>query len=315
MDKKILKKIGIYLLVIFLFFFVRYNVSRIIDINNKMLGKYSVSSFYDKINEINYFVYDVELNSIIISNTVDKNIRPHDLIKLYTVYYALKNLDISDKVNVGEEINLAKGHKTLIGLKKGQYTVADLIKATMIGSGDDAAYALAKATIDKVEGKNIPVNEFIDYFKKNINEFMKKNISEDIHIEDPDGYSEKNSISMEALQKIVDVNSLLEAKLDKIILENELYSKEEDTITDSNGNVYIIKSDIGGLGVKLPSSMKIGIKTGISGSDYNCVLRIKDAKHDFIIYVGAKDEIQMYFLIEDLNGIYRNVIKVNDEER
>lgn len=311
MDKKILKKIGIYLLVTFLFLFVRYHVSRIIDSSNKMFGKYSLSSDYDEINKINYFVYDVEFNSIIISNTVEKNIRPHGLIKLYTVYYALKNLDISDKVNVGEEINLAKGHKTLVGLKEGQYTVGDLIKATMIGSGDDAAYALAKATIDKVEGKNIPVNEFVDYFKKDINEFMKENISQDIQIEDPDGYSEKNSISMEALQKIVDVNSLLEAKLDKIILDNKLYSKREDTITDSNGNIYTIKSDMENLGIKRPRSINIGIKTGINGSDYNCVSRIKDAKHDFIIYVGAKDKMQMYSFINNLDGIYRNAFKQN----
>ncbi len=150
-----------------------------------------------------YLVYVKNQGKVLEENNADEVFSTASLAKLFTVLYTLENVDMDFKVRVGDEIYLAGQNSSLAGITEGVYTIRDLIKAAIVPSGNDAAYALAKATLDEVKKRDIPPSELNDVFKAEIQKFLKNNGFDSTHLVDPAGYDEANTSNVNDILKAI----------------------------------------------------------------------------------------------------------------
>lgn len=128
-------------------------------------------------------IYSLDLDKPVYEKNGDEKIDPYSITKILTCYLAIENLNPEDTVTIkksnseldyegGAHINLIEGEKL---------TVNDLLHGTMLGSANDAAYALAL----EVSGS-----------EKNFAELMNKQVEEwgcrNTHFVNPNGWKNKN---------------------------------------------------------------------------------------------------------------------------
>lgn len=89
-------------------------------------------------------VYDVDAKQVLYSYNANEQLSPASLTKVMTALVTLENCsNLDEKVTVGEEKIREEGAQ-LFNLKEGDHiTVRDLLYATLVHSGNDAALALA----------------------------------------------------------------------------------------------------------------------------------------------------------------------------
>lgn len=93
-----------------------------------------------------YFVYDCEKGAFsTISGAADERIYPASVTKLFTAYVALLFLDPNDSVTASADVlNYVVYGSSVAEIKEGDVlTVAELVEAMLLPSGNDAAYILA----------------------------------------------------------------------------------------------------------------------------------------------------------------------------
>ena len=150
MKKKV--SVLLLLLIIYLGFYsynmLKYGNFKFFRVEQEYENVNRPNSQTDALSRNPYLVYDRNQGKVLEENNADEVFSTASLAKLFTVLYTLENVDMDFKVRVGDEIYLAGQNSSLAGITEGVYTIRDLIKAAIVPSGNDAAYALAKATLD-----------------------------------------------------------------------------------------------------------------------------------------------------------------------
>ena len=137
------------------------------------------------------FVYDVSNDTIIFTKGEDKVVYPGSTTKLLTALYALSVLPEDAVITPGSELSLVKEGSSVAYIKSHhKLTVAMLVEAMMIPSGNDAAYVLAAAA-----GRVIANDESLDgmraadVFMAWLNEYARKIGLCGTYFTVPDGYA------------------------------------------------------------------------------------------------------------------------------
>lgn len=160
--------------------------------------------------------YDIEKNQINRYTKRKTNLVPASITKAYSVLYfydVLKGEDINKQVEAGEEIFLVSEYSSKIGHLKGEkYTLDELFKSSMIKSSADSIYILAKATLNKLEGKELSTPRknfqfnaedkkeeanrlFIEEISKKINQYYNQKGYVSVKITDPSGIDRKTIVN------------------------------------------------------------------------------------------------------------------------
>lgn len=157
-------------------------------------------------------IYSLDLDRVVYEKNGDKKIDPYSITKILTCYLALENLNPDDAVTIkksnselnyvdGSHINLIKGEKL---------TVNDLLYGTMLGSANDAAYALAL----EVSGS-----------EKNFAELMNRQAEEwgcrNTHFVNPNGWKNKNHYTTARDMAIITARCFENEKLKALSMEAE----------------------------------------------------------------------------------------------
>ena len=142
----------------------------------------SYASAYDVTNKVNLG-----------SKAGDSRCYPASTTKIITAMAALKYCPIDTTYTIGAELDLMNqgSSPSTAGLKKGQtWTLAELLYATLLPSGNDAAYSVGALTINYLYPNNTwTIRERLDKFAELMNEVAQEAGATRSHFMVPDGNS------------------------------------------------------------------------------------------------------------------------------
>lgn len=144
-----------------------------------------------------YFVYDCERGEFLtISGDPDEKIYPASITKLFTAYVANQYLRDTKKVTVGDISSMVVPGSSVAEVKKGdELTVAQLIEAMMLPSGNDAAYVLAIEAGKVLKGSKTASKDAVKAFVAEMNNQAQILGMTKTHFSNPDGIHKEDHSS------------------------------------------------------------------------------------------------------------------------
>lgn len=222
-------------------------------------------------------------NEVLYHKNSLKKIHPASTTKLMTAMVALDYCKGKEKVKVGNEIHMIASDSSRAYLKRGQVlTIAMLLDAMLLPSGNDAAYVTA-VHVGRVIAKDSSLTDkkAVKVFVSAMNEKVEELELVDTRFKTPDGYDAKGQYTTAYDMGLI-ANKALEypeiyKTVQKVKARDILISGEDVTWYSTN---KLIKS---GSGYYYPYA--IGLKTGTSGLGGRCL--VSAAKYKKKKYVSV----------------------------
>ena len=177
----------------------RYSV----NVSNVLFVNETVDEFTNYFEYTGYLscdyacAYDVRNKTIIYSKNGDSKTYPASTTKIITAIAAIKYCSLDDTYVVGDDLDLCYqgSDPSVAGLKKGQvWSLRQLLYATLLPSGNDAAYGLAALTMKKLYPDTTwTMRQQIDKFAEIMNEVAREAGATNCNFMVPDGNSYYNN--------------------------------------------------------------------------------------------------------------------------
>lgn len=254
-----------------------------------------------------YGIYDLTDDKMLFSLNSDVKTEIASLTKIMTVLVAIENVsDLDDTVTITNSIlNTVSWDASVAGLEVGDVvTYRDLLYATMLPSGADAANALAISIAGSIDGYVELMNAKADSLNLG-----------DTHYENVTGLDEDNHYS-----SVDDVIKLLKYSLNNEIFK-EIYTTRNYTLT--NGLKVSASINFYNKIMDLDTSLILGSKTGFTDDAGYCIsIYFKSDDHDLIAvtlnatrvndnYYNVKDAVDIIDFVNDNFG-YQTVLNKNE---
>lgn len=216
------------------------------------------------------------------------------LSKLFAIDYAMTKVKLDDKVEISDELlSLVPEGSSLANLRSGEYTAKQIIQAMLVPSGNDAAYALAYNIGKKELGNGYSTKEYVEYFVKKLEDYLKKEGYTNTDLFDPSGFS------TQAYTDLDDINRVALKLLDYDFVR-ECVGESSFTIhtnqgdfTWKNTNEFLDKGSL------YYNKYIKGLKTGTMAESYNLLaLYEKDGKGYLITCLAAKSDKDRYQAVQ-----------------
>ena len=216
------------------------------------------------------------------------------LAKLFAIDYAMTKVKLDDKVEISDElISLVPEGSSLADLRSGEYTVKQIIQAMLVPSGNDAAYALAYNIGKKELGDGYSTKEYVEYFVKNLKDYLQKEGYTNTDLFDPSGFS------TQAYTDLDDIN--------RVALKLLAYDFVRECVGESSFTIHTIQGDFTwkntneflDRGSLYYNKYIKGLKTGTMAESYNLLaLYEKDGKRYLITCLAAKSDKDRYQAVQ-----------------
>ena len=254
-----------------------------------------------------YGVYDLTDDKMLFSLNSDVKTEIASLTKIMTVLVAIENVsDLDDTVTITNSIlNTVSWDASVAGLEVGDVvTYRDLLYATMLPSGADAANALAISIAGSIDGYVELMNAKADSLNLG-----------DTHYENVTGLDEDNHYS-----SVNDVIKLLKYSLNNNTFR-EIYTTKSYTLT--NGLKVSASINFYNKVMDLDTSLILGSKTGFTDDAGYCIsIYFKSDDHDLVAvtlnatrvndnYYNVKDAVDIVDFVNDNFG-YQTVLNKNE---
>lgn len=246
-------------------------------------------------------IYDLKAGSAIFEKNTDRKVVPASLAKLFLIDYSLTLMDAEESISVSDEIWLVKPGSSLANLSEGNYRHIDLIRAALIPSGNDSAYAIAVACGRQLGGSELTAEEAISTFIANLNNYLMQSGYLNTHIDEPSGFSDDSYTTyrdlLEVTKKLVNNQTIS----DIFATKEYTYETEDGTYLEWNNTNEFMDPDS-----KFYDENIHGIKTGSLDDVYNLISRYTSGGKDYLIFVlGAGNSEERFKetekLIQELN--------------
>jgi len=262
---------------------------------------------FPKLDSKNVEIYDLQDNKVLYEIASKEKVSIASLTKIATTITAIEIIDdLDQKVTITKDILKTVPKKASVaGLKEGDIvTYRDLLYASMVSSGADAANALAILTSGS-----------IDKFVIKMNDLAKKIGLTNTHFVNVTGLDINNHYST-----VDDVRILLSYAL-KNDLFKEIFTTKEYVLTNGlkvKSTLYLYTK-----GTKLDISPIIGSKTGHTKEAGYALSSLSDINgHNMIIITLKATQNGIYFnnivdslnLIDFLKNNYQDEILVNKDQ-
>ena len=206
----------------------------------------------------------------------------------------MTKINLNDTFEINDDLlKLVPEGSSLANLKSGKYTAKQIMQAMLVPSGNDAAYALAYNIGKNDLGDGYSPKEYVEYFVKNLEEYLKNNGYKDTDLFDPSGFS------FQAYTNLKDVNRVTLKLIDydfikECIVESTFTIKtKQGDFTWKNTNEFLDKHSI-----YYNENIK-GVKTGTMASSYNLIaLYEKNGKRYLITCLAAKSNKDRYQAVQ-----------------
>lgn len=141
-------------------------------------------------------VVDATTGKTICSKQESAPMYPASLTKLLTALLVAEKADWSTEVVVGKEVACLGPNSSIAGLRTGdRLTVEDLVWATLLPSGNDAAHVLAVHVGRLVGGQQLTPAEAVALFVRLMNVRARELGARNTHFVNPDGYHHDQQVS------------------------------------------------------------------------------------------------------------------------
>lgn len=133
---------------------------------------------------------DVETTKILFEKNADQTMPPASTTKILTALMLLENADVGEVVVVGEEVGKIGPDSSVAKIKPGdRLTVAELVYALFLPSGNDAAYTAAVYVGRRISGfEQLAIDKAVDVFVDLMNKRAKELGAVNSNFVVPDGY-------------------------------------------------------------------------------------------------------------------------------
>lgn len=195
---------------------------------------------------------------------------PASITKLFTAYVALQFLEPDQVITAGDALDMVGAGSSVAEIEKGNsLTVAMLVEAMLLPSGNDAAYLLADAAGRVIaEDDEIGAGSAVTMFLKEMNGQARALGMKNTQFTNPDGYH-----SPDHYTTFADLVLLTEKVLEnETIMAYTTVSKEEatfvsgETKTWENTNFLVVPES------EYYCPIAVGLKTGQTPSAGSCLL-------------------------------------------
>ena len=217
------------------------------------------------------FVYDCQTQEFgLLAGAPTDRVYAASITKLFTAYVALQHLTPEQTVTAGDVLDLVGAGSSVAEIQKGDVlTVAQLVEAMLLPSGNDAAYILAAEVGWKLQGDtSLSASRAVDLFVEEMNRQAKALGMTGTQFMNPDGYHTDSHYT--------NFNDLV--TIAKVSLENptvlQYAAVSLETVTFQNGTQQQWKNTNAlvdpGSGYYCP--LAVGLKTGQTPSAGSCLL-------------------------------------------
>lgn len=241
-----------------------------------------------------FSVYDISNNKYLFFEGGNQLTTVASLAKLFVIDYAINKVKLDDVLEVNEDLlQLVPEGSSLAHLKCGNYTAKQIMQAMLVPSGNDAAYALAY-NIGKYElGDGHTAREYVDYFVKNLDQYLKNEGYSNTDLFDPSGFSTQAYTNLDDINK-VSLKLLNHDFVKECIGESSFTIKtDHGDFTWKNTNEFLDKNSL-----YYNENIK-GVKTGTMASSYNLVaLYEKDGKRYLITCLASQSNKDRYKAVQ-----------------
>lgn len=98
---------------------------------------------FPAVSSASYAVIDAHSGRVLYENQGDKQLPPASITKIWTVYVALQEAELSDQVHISQVASQQEGSSVYLKAKE-RWSLESLLYGTMLQSGNDAAVAIAE---------------------------------------------------------------------------------------------------------------------------------------------------------------------------
>lgn len=270
---------------------------------NKILESRVYKNLYDKVDFIvntkdvkvpedtlAFSVYDLDEGRYLFYEGGKQLPSVASLSKLFAIDYAMTKVKLDDKIEISDELlDLVPEGSSLADLRSGEYTVKQIIQAMLVPSGNDAAYALAYNIGKKELGDGYSTKEYVEYFVKNLKDYLVKEGYTNTDLFEPSGFS------TQAYTDLDDINRV-SLKLLAYDFVRECAGESSFTIHTSQGDfTWKNTNEFLDRGSLYYNKYIKGLKTGTMAESYNLIaLYEKDGKRYLITCLAAKSDKDRY---------------------
>ena len=274
---------------------------------NKILESRVYKNLYDKVDFIvntkdvkvpedalAFSVYDLDEGKYLFYEGGKQLPSVASLSKLFAIDYAMTKVNLDDKVEISDELlSLVPEGSSLADLRSGEYTVKQIIQAMLVPSGNDAAYALAYNIGKKELGDGYSTKEYVEYFVKNLKDYLVKEGYTNTDLFEPSGFSTQAYTDLDDINRVT-LKLLAYDFVKECVGESSftIHTKQGD-FTWKNTNEFLDKGSL------YYNKYIKGIKTGTMAESYNLLaLYEKNGKRYLITCLAAKSDKDRYQAVQ-----------------
>lgn len=258
-------------------------------------------SFIDRNTSSSHIVLsNITKGEILYTKAADEKCYPASLTKLVTAIVAVENSSTDAVVTIGQEVKLVDPESSLAYLTVGtRLTLDQLLKALLLPSGNDAAYAIATYIGRQInQNENLDARSAIATFVTKMNEKAAALGCTGTHFANPDGIHDANHYTTAADMLKIATFALQKSELSSIM---SLASTTEhllsgQTVTWKNSNKLIRKDNA------FAYDGATGMKTGSTSQAGYCLIAsaVRDGQTSVAVVMGSKAESGRW---EDASGL------------
>ncbi len=224
-----------------------------------------------------YFLYDIAAGAFAILKGANERIYPASLTKLLTALYAQTLLSPQEIITPGAELALVPSDSSVAYIKPHhKLTVEMLIQGMMMPSGNDAAYVVAAAAGNRLDG-SLQGAEAVARFMEGMNDYARQLGLCDSHFTVPDGLAGEEHYST-----LEDLAIIARHAFDNELIRTFGGTQSADVIYESgHSNRWVHTSLLLDPDSAYYDRRVISSKTGSAGGWYNVIslAEIGDARY------------------------------------
>lgn len=274
---------------------------------NRIFKSRTFRKFYDRIDfaldtkelkipedALSFSVYDINKDKYLFYEGAGQLPTVASLSKLFAIDYAMTKVKLDDTIEVNQDIlDLVPSDSSLADLKVGKYTTKQIMQAMLVPSGNDAAYALAYNIGKNDLGDGYSAKEYVDYFVKNLSQYLANEGYSKTHLFDPSGFSTQADTNLDDINRVT--LKLIDYDFVKECMGESSFTIKTDQgdITWKNTNEFLDKKS-----AFYNEDIK-GVKTGTMASSYNLIaLYEKNGEKYLITYLASHTNEDRYKAVQ-----------------
>lgn len=218
-------------------------------------------------------VIDQDTGELLLSKHEKKRLYPASTTKILTALLAIELGDLDEQVTVGEEILRIGSDESKAGLQVGEsLSLAELLNALMLPSGNDAANTIAVHIARKVSNEpQLESDEAFQLFASLMNERARQTGATDSHFVNPHGLHDRKHYTTAYDMALIAQEAMRNQSFREIV-RTDVYDRDVMEQNHPEKEVFVNRNELLQEGSEHYFAGTTGIKTGFTSQAGSCLV-------------------------------------------